>query len=437
VQREIEAIAWIRRTVRASLPGGRFARSVILLAGGTALGQAITVLASPILTRLYKPEDFGILAVYSSILGILSVIASWRYELAIPLPEQDEDAVNLVVLSLGIVVLMSLIVGLGAWLLGRYVVLWLNAPGLQPYLWLLPIGILLVGSYQVFNYWAVRKQAFEPVAWTRFHQGLGAALTQIAGGLLKSGPLGLIVGQVVGQCAGLMTLAGLLLRVDKVKPQAISWADVNDMARRYRRFPQFSSFSGLINSAGLQIPAILLAFFYGPQVAGWFALAQRMLGVPMNLVGQAISQVYMSTGSRLVRYDVRALRSLFFKTITRLLLIGSVTLGVLAIGGPWLFVRVLGANWENTGRYLQVLCPAILAQFVVVPLSQTVNILEHQDWQLRWDIFRLALVFLSIFLTFAAGGTPWQAILMYSLGMFIAYGTLLGMNIMLLGRAQK
>jgi hypothetical protein len=61
----------------------------------------------------------------------------------------------------------------------------------------------------------------------------------------------------------------------------------------------------------------------------------------------------------------------------------------------------------------------------------------HQDWQLRWDIFRLVLVFLSIFLTFAAGGTPWQAILMYSLGMFIAYGTLLGMNIMLLGRAQK
>ena len=201
MQREIEAIAWIRRTVRVTLPRGRLARSVAVLAGGTALGQAITVLASPILTRLYAPEDFGVLAVYSSILGILSVIASWRYELAIPLPEQDEDAVNLVALSLGIVVLMSMVVGLGAWLLGEHVVQWLNAPGLQPYLWLLPVGTLLVGSYQIFNYWAVRKQAFGAIARTKLYQGLGAALTQVASGFLKSGPLGLIVGQIVGQSA--------------------------------------------------------------------------------------------------------------------------------------------------------------------------------------------------------------------------------------------
>jgi O-antigen/teichoic acid export membrane protein len=408
-----------------------------VLAGGTALGQAITVLASPILTRLYTPEDFGVLAVYSSILGILSVIASWRYELAIPLPEQDEDAVNLVALSLGIVVLMSLIVGLGAWLLGAQVVQWLNAPGLRPYLWLLPIGVLLVGSYQIFNYWAVRKQAFGVIAKTKLHQGLGAVLTQVSSGFLKSGPLGLIVGQIVGQCAGLMTLAGLLLRADRAKLQAISWPDANDMARRYRRFPQFSSFAGLINSAGLQIPVILLAFYYGPQVTGWFALAQRVLGVPMNLVGQAISQVYMGTGSQLGRHDVWALRSLFFKTVTRLLLLGSVTLGVLAIGGPWLFARIFGANWGNAGRYLQVLCPAILAQFVVAPLSQTMNILEHQDWQLKWDIFRLALVVFSISLTFAAGGTPWQAILVYSLNMIIAYTVLFLMNIVLLDKVQK
>jgi len=434
MNREAMAISWFKKNISARLTRGSFTWNVTVLAGGTALGQAISVLASPILTRLYTPDDFGVLAVYSSILGILSVVASWRYELAIPLPERDEEAVNLVALSLGIVVLMSCGVGIGMWFLGNQIVQWVNAPTLRSYLWLIPIGVLMVGSYQVFNYWAVRQQAFEAIAKTRFNQGLAATLAQIVGGFLQDGPMGLIVGQIVGQCAGLVTLARLVRSVGKAKLETIGWENLKRMAHRYRKFPCLSNFSGLINSAGLQIPTILLAALYGAQVAGWFALAQRVLGTPMSLVGQAIAHVYMGTGSRLVYKDVKALRSLFLKTAARLVLIGSIPLGILAIAGPGLFTRVFGSNWENAGRYVQILCMASLAQFVIVPLSQTVNILERQDWQLKWDIFRLLLVSLSIVLTSVAGGTHWQAILSYNVSLVITYGIMFLLNLMLLNQ---
>ncbi|MGQ9623675.1 MAG: lipopolysaccharide biosynthesis protein, partial [Candidatus Caldatribacteriaceae bacterium] len=112
------------------LPRGRFGRSVLLLAGGTALGQAVTVLVSPILTRLYSPEDFGVFGVYASLLGIVAVIASLRYEYAIPLPEEDETAANILALCFGVLLGMTVF----SWIiirgLGQRIIAWANVPGL-------------------------------------------------------------------------------------------------------------------------------------------------------------------------------------------------------------------------------------------------------------------------------------------------------------------
>jgi O-antigen/teichoic acid export membrane protein len=400
-----------------------------MLAGGTALGQAITVLVAPLLTRLYTPEDFGVLAVYTSTLGILSVIASWRYELAIPLSERDEDAANLLVLSIGIVALMSLLVGLGTWLGGEQIVQWLNAPGLRPYLWLWPIGVLLVGTYQVFNYWAVRKRAFDRIARTKINQGLGAVAIQTVFGLLKLGPLGLLIGHVVGQGAGTTTLAILAHREDKKALHSISFGGVRRMARRYQRYPLLSSFSGLINSVGLQLPAILLASFYGLQVAGWFTLGQRVIGAPMALVGQAVSQVYLGEAAQLARQNPSSLRSLFLKAASRLLLLGLAPLGLLALSGPWLFAQIFGAGWRDAGIYIQVLSLMFLVQFVVVPLSQTLNILERQDWQLGWDIGRLLTVTGTLLIARMLGWLPSWAIAAYSMAMLISYIALFGLSL--------
>ncbi len=154
--------------LKSLLPKSSFARNVAVIAGGTAAGQSIVVLASPIITRLYTPEEFGVLAVYTSFLGILSVLASLRYELAIPLPEKDRDAASLLVLSLGIVVFMSLFIGVGIWILGDYIIHWFNTPALHAYLWLLPLGVLMTGVYQVF----FRLYYWQPFTAPRWRDGL-------------------------------------------------------------------------------------------------------------------------------------------------------------------------------------------------------------------------------------------------------------------------
>ncbi len=416
---------WVKKRATLVLPRGRFARSVITLAGGTALGQAIAVLGSPVLTRLYTPDDFGILAIYSSALGIVSVIASLRYELAIPLPDDDKDATALLALSLGIVAVISLLTGFGVWLLGEQITRWANASALHPYLWLLPLGVGIVGTYQVFNYWAVRKHAFGQIATTRLHQSIGTLVTQIGLGLLKIEALGLLGGKVIGQGIGIMILASLAKRT----VNSISFADIGRVARRYYRFPLLSSFSGLLNSMGLRLPVLLLATFYGPQVAGWFALGQKVVGLPMGLLGQAVAQVYLAIVSRLLQENNTGIEFVFLKAARRLLFWGSIPIVMLILTGPWLFSFVFGAEWREAGSYVQLLAIMFLFQFVIVPLSQTMNVLEKQDLQFIWDCGRLVLVVGTIWGIWQLGGTAKQAVAGLSLAASLAYLALFCLNL--------
>src|SRR5690606_17674747 len=123
------------KRLQARFPRGSFARNVGVLAGGAALGQGITLLAAPLLSRLYSPDDFGLLAVYASLLGILSVAANLRYELAIPLPEGDEEAAQVLGLSLAVTVVVSLLAALVVWALGERLLGLIGSPALRPYLW--------------------------------------------------------------------------------------------------------------------------------------------------------------------------------------------------------------------------------------------------------------------------------------------------------------
>lgn len=389
-----------------------------MLATGTAAGQAIVVLASPILTRLYSPEDFGVLAVYAAILGIVTVVASLRYELAIPLPRSDGSAVNILALSLICMVGVTAFTALLVALLGDRISLWTNTPVLAPYLWLLPVGVALGGSYQAFNCWAVRKRAFSRIARTKLQQGGGMVATQIGLGLAQMGPVGLILGQIVGQTAGLTNLvcsAGREDRaaLDRIRSLRIRWA-----ARRYRRFPIYSTWSGLANTSGLQLPLLLFAALFSPAIAGLYVLAHRVLQIPMSLLGQAIGQVFYSNAAE-ARRESR-LDAIVLRTLSGLVRIGFGPIVLLAVSAPELFAFLFGADWREAGVYVQWMAPWLLIVFITSPLSNLVSVMERQ---LQGLVFQLALLLLRsiAIITGAILGSVLLAVALYSITGLLAW----------------
>ena len=415
------SLASIRSSLTALLPASSFRRHVTVLAGGTALGQAITVLASPVLTRLYEPEDFGVLLVYSSILQMLLAVASLRYELAIPLPERDSDAANLLLLSIGIVAAMSVACAVGVFFAGGLLLEWTKTPALGPYLWLLPLGLLGAGLYQALSYWAIRKKEFAIVSKTRVVQSGGSVGVQIGFALASAGPAGLLLGYVASQALGSGSLA-----IQAAKDGAMSlWKsrikNIPRIAQRYRRFPLISSPSSLINGAGLALPMILFAALYNAQVAGWLALGQRVVNLPMILLGNAVAQVFLSEGAQLARTDPTTFMRLFRRTGRKLITVGFPPMLFLLVASPALFALIFGENWREAGRYVQFLSVGYFTQFVAAPLSQTLNLLERQDLQFAWDIARLVLSTGALALSFFLDWSANRAIAAYAASMAMSY----------------
>src|SRR5687768_12650448 len=170
----------------------------------------------PLITRLYTPRDLGVLAVYAALLGIISVAASLRFDIAIPMPENDEDGANLLAAALVSTTGISLVVGIITVSAPEPIVAWLRTPELSTYLWLLPIGVFFAGCSSALQFWATRKKAFTRIARTKIEQSLGATGVQIGLGSVGVRPLGLIIGQIINGGAGFFSLGRRAISEDKI-----------------------------------------------------------------------------------------------------------------------------------------------------------------------------------------------------------------------------
>jgi O-antigen/teichoic acid export membrane protein len=400
---------------------GPFGRAVVVLAGATAASQGLTVIATPVLTRLYDPAEFGALAAFISILTIILSVASLRYELAVPLASDDGLAANVLVVALIVVGIVASVTALVAIPLAGEIASWINVPDLERFMWLLPLAVLAGGVYQGLSHWAIRRQDFKRIARTRVSQAIAQVSTQLALGILVAGPIGLLIGAVVGRFNGTGTLALAFWQKDKDVLEFINPAAMRAAASRYRRFPEISSGSALLNALGVQLPPLLLSVFYGAQVLGWFALGQRVIGLPMMIVGIAVAQVYFGHAAEYARTDIGKLRGLFYKTARRLAIGALIPILPLAVAGPWLFSHVFGPEWTEAGEYVRVLSVMYFVQFVAVPLGQTLNVFERLELQLFYDLVRLVLAAGAIIVAYALGWSPLAAVASYSVGMLVAY----------------
>lgn len=427
----------LREAWRSSLKSGGFGRSVALIAGGTVAGQLLVLAASPILTRLYTPDAFGLLAVYVSVVSLLGLVAGWRYELAIPIAQDDESAANVLALSLVAMLATGIGMMIAVWVAGERFVSLLNSPRLSTYLWITPVGVVGLSLYQILTQWALRKKDYRGVARTRMTQGLVLATVQLGAGLAGMGPGGLILGDVFGRGSGSATLAIRALRHEAGVLRSIAWSRMIQLGRRYSRFPLISSGSAFINSLGLYAPALLLSALYGPVTAGLFALAQRVISAPMSLLGRSVGTVYLAQASEYARNDRGKLRHFTATVCKKLFIVGALPVAVLAAVAPAAFAVVFGPEWAEAGDYSRWLGIAYLVHFVAVPVSQTLNVLERQDLQLWWDSGRLILVVAALIGAAALDASPQVAVGAYSAAMLISYVILLALVLAVSSRVAR
>jgi O-antigen/teichoic acid export membrane protein len=392
------------RFQRTFVEGG-FSRNVAVLFGGTAIGQLATLMFYPILTRIFLPEAFGILSVFGGVMYLIGTIGALRYELAIPIARSEEEAVSLVALCGLSLVGATCLVTLFAVLAPASWMAALGIGALAGYRLLIPVGFACIGAYSILAVYASRVGAFSAIARTRLKQGFIAPLAQIALGLAGAGTPGMIIGFIIGQSSGVVLLGRVLFR-QRQEISGLSFRQIFAAAGRYRRFPLYSSWSAIIESAGSGgILYMLVSAYYVPVIAGYSFLTGRVLGRPLVLVAGSLTQVYTGEAGRLVRTDPARLRRRFLQVSSRQLALALVAVAGINLTAFWAYPLVFGSEWAAAVAYVAPLSLALASQTVLLSVSPTLHVLQKQGLAASWQPVPVILL-CAVFWGCAHNGLP-------------------------------
>lgn len=362
---------------------------------GTGLAQAIPIAISPILTRLYTPEDFGVFAMFMAISSIATVLVTGRYELAIILPNSDRDAFHIVTLSVCLSFIVSALLFFLVIMFNSEITSLFGTEEISNWLYWVPLSTLLMGIYTSLNYWSNRKLDYRRLAISRVIQTASSSIPQLAVGFIKSGPAGLVGGQLTGQLLASSVLAGLIYREDKNQIKNIKYKRLFILAKKYLNYPKFMIAGQLMNSLSGSLPLFLLSILFNPAIAGFYSLSQRVLVAPISLIGSAIGDVYRGDASKIYRENGNCLL-IYKKTFLRLSLLSLIFILPIFLFGEDLFTFVFGENWREAGKIASILSIMVFFQAVSSPLSLTILFADLHKIDLVWQSFRLVLAGVSL-----------------------------------------
>ena len=398
-----------------------FVSDVLKLVSGATFVQAFGVLIAPILAQLFAPEAFGIAALFASIILVIQVILTLGYDRAIMLPEADEEAANLLGVSLWAVVIISLLTIPIVWFGQTQIANWLGAPTLAAYLWLLPLTLFLNGLYQALRAWNSRSRRFGRLSLADASASLSTSGAKLAAGFAGYTTGGsLIGGNILGTFVSSTILGRQIWRDDyALLRESINRPNMLSGLKRYRKFPFLNTGSTLLNTLSWQLPIFMLSMFFSPTVVGFYSLGNRVVRLPMIFVGRAVGQVFYQRAA--VAFHSGELVSVVLPVYRRLVIYSLFPMLFLTLTGKELFIAIFGATWTEAGIYTQILSVYMFFVFISSPLAALFNVLEKQEVAVIVNIILL----LSRYIALLLGGMTdniLYTLILFSLSGILVYG---------------
>lgn len=364
---------------------------------GAGASQAITLIGTPFLTRLYSTHDWGVFALFASLVMTVSIAASGRYELASVLPDSDLESNRLLVLSGAVTLVTALLVGLVA-------IAVLAVLGEQAFFFYVVIGFVAVvaqGAIQSLTYAAVRHKRYTVLSTARIVNASAALALSVAWVWWHLPGPGMIIGLTGGAVAG--TLVLLIWYVPRLARTSGVWrvGEMAAAARQWSDYPRKNVPHALLDGVRDTGTQAFVTLLFGPSANGAFALCLRVLKAPGGVVGTALAQVvYKDMADSKPRGELRDRVGEIGRWATAL---AAPFFLVVAIAGPWGFRLVFGQQWTLAGQMARPLSFAALIWFVSGTLSFLPAVLGRLGTALTFALADLAARGASLGIGYLAG----------------------------------
>lgn len=351
------------------------------------------LLAMPVLTRLYTPEEFGAYSVFISVISIVGTVSSLKYDQAIMLPKSNNNALSLLTLSLLIIAAVCLLATIIIYIFSDLVTNYFN--DYEYLVYLIPIGVLFVGIIQAFIAYSSRNCFYKRIAGARISYSFSIVSLQMASKWLLN-LNGLVVARLIADFLTASILINKHITSGTLNFASISKKRIFLNAKKYINFPKYQSISVFFNAISQNMPVFLLGLFYSPAIAGLYALAERILRAPVGLIGSSTKEVYYQTASQR-HINGEDILALYIKTTVGLAKLIVVPFILIMAFGDTIFELLFGAEWTASGYISQIMIIWIFFLFINSPTMATFNILHKQKAALILEIASVLLRFASIY----------------------------------------
>lgn len=382
----------------------------------SVIAQIIGLLVYPILTRLYSPEDFGLINLFLSIAGVLSLFATAEFQYAILLPKSDEKAISCVhiggLITLVVVGLLVCTIPFSETISG-----WFNAPNLAEWYWAIPIFVLLSGMWTLLNYWYTRNKRFGEIGTYQVTQCLTNAAAKCGFGFTGFVNGGLILSAIVSPFIALAMSIATTWKSSIKQLFSCNQSPLSATFKEYSNFPKYSLPRAIINFFSGNIPIFILTPYFGLTEIGFFGMALTLAFYPTTMVSNALGQVLFQKVSN----DVQESKSVVpcISTIISNLLIVIIPLSVvLYFILPSITTILLGNEWQETGVILQIILLWVITSFFCNIFSFIPDIFFKQKTSALIEVILLIVRVIALFAGISMGNFIYS-IAFYTIGSII------------------
>jgi O-antigen/teichoic acid export membrane protein len=408
-----------------------FWRSVAVIVTGTLVAQAIGLITLPIISRIYSPQAFGEYAVLTSASLFLTTVVTLGLSSAIMAPEEDAMAEGIVVVAFACAVIFSTVLLALALAFGPM----LSRPAGLP-LWQSAIFVYVMtivnGLTSLLRVHTNRRGLNRVLAVNPVLGALCTLVIAIPLGFLQAGSLGLIFASIA---AGVLSNLQMLRHANPFN-RRVTWRAAISALRSCRDYILFQYPANLLESTGAQLPTQVLASQYGSAKLAAYSMNERLLGIPLRLVGAPISTIYFRSSSQLFRSggDVA---NLTFSIVTRVMAVSALPMAALICWGPTLFDWALGREWRDAGALCAYLAPLYVLTLCRASVSYCRVAIGRQRVNTSLSVLRVAIVGLSLVAGHQLFGTIAGAVLALSVGLSVFMLCDMAVNFVLLRRHFK
>lgn len=372
----------------------RFAKNSLILMIGSSIGQVISILVSPFLSRIYSVEDFGLFSFFSGIVSIGSVIATAKYELAIILPKNNSNAKALLYLCFYILWVFCTIGLIFAFVLTLWSIK--ETANIQKIAILIPVAIFFIASNQTIGYWLTRNFNFKAISTNRVIQGITSAIVSCSLGLTEFNDYGLILGFILGQFVSVVNSC------ISIKEKHLSY-DGNKkrllyVAKRYSSYPRYILPAVLLESISSQAPVFVITALYSSTWTGYYGFSEKLLSVPASIIGLAVGQSFYS---QFVKYYNEKNPKIKTFVLRVWLLMGGVAfvpMLLVFIYGENIFSLFFGSNWNEAGKIASIMSIMFFLKFISTPTSGAYLVIGLEKYSLFFGLATIILRPLAIVL---------------------------------------